>query len=73
MPLNCPVCQRPLDQPESGQPCEHCGARFHLVACCPQCHHPLEVLKACGAVNYFCQHGHGLVSKNAVAWQATGD
>ena len=27
---------------------------------------PLEVLKACGAVDYFCQHGHGLISKKRV-------
>lgn len=73
MSLNCPVCQQPLAQPESGQPCEHCGTRFHLVACCPQCHQPLDVLKACGAVNYFCQHGHGLISRKTIAWQALAD
>ena len=26
----------------------------------------MEVLKACGAVDYFCQHGHGLISKKRV-------
>ncbi|XNM86295.1 zinc-ribbon domain-containing protein [Escherichia coli] len=26
----------------------------------------VEVLKACGAVDYFCQHGHGLISKKRV-------
>ncbi|MGQ7157144.1 YfgJ family double zinc ribbon protein, partial [Escherichia coli] len=25
-----------------------------------------QVLKACGAVDYFCQHGHGLISKKRV-------
>ncbi|MBD4516896.1 hypothetical protein GUG76_17515, partial [Xanthomonas citri pv. citri] len=39
---------------------------FTLEARCPECHQPLEVLKACGAVDYFCQHGHGLISKKRV-------
>ncbi|MFP3107918.1 zinc-ribbon domain-containing protein, partial [Escherichia coli] len=30
------------------------------------CHQALQVLKACGAVDYFCQHGHGLISKKRV-------
>ncbi|MGI3453244.1 zinc-ribbon domain-containing protein, partial [Citrobacter arsenatis] len=31
-----------------------------------ECHQPLQVLKACGAVDYFCQNGHGLISKKRV-------
>ena len=37
-----------------------------LEARCPECHQPLQVLKACGAVDYFCQNGHGLISKKRV-------
>jgi hypothetical protein len=29
---------------------------------------PLDVLKACGAVDYFCQQGHGLISKKRVVF-----
>ncbi|MDM3143237.1 zinc ribbon domain-containing protein, partial [Citrobacter sp. Cf120] len=35
---------------------------------CPECHLPLQVLKACGAVDYFCQNGHGLISKKRVEY-----
>ncbi|WP_159188975.1 zinc ribbon domain-containing protein, partial [Klebsiella pneumoniae] len=43
-----------------------CERVFTLEARCPECHQPLEVLKACGAVDSFCQHGHGLISKKRV-------
>ncbi|WBM72743.1 zinc ribbon domain-containing protein [Buttiauxella sp. WJP83] len=46
--------------------CESCNQHFILEARCPDCHKPLEVLKACGAVDYFCQNGHGLISKKRV-------
>ncbi|WP_159338040.1 zinc ribbon domain-containing protein [Erwinia rhapontici] len=57
----CPHCQPPLTTTDSGVFCPHC--QHHFVACCPDCHLPLTVLKACGAVDYFCEHGHGLMSK----------
>lgn len=46
---------------------------FRLEACCPDCHKPLDVLKACGAVDYFCQNGHGMVSKKGVEFVAVAD
>lgn len=46
--------------------CATCDKDFTVCAICPECHQPLQVLKACGAVDYFCQHGHGLISKNAL-------
>jgi predicted amidophosphoribosyltransferase len=66
MELNCPVCDTPLTATDSGARCESCGQDFILQARCPDCHKPLEVLKACGAVDYFCQNGHGLISKKRV-------
>ena len=39
---------------------------------CPQCQHVLDQdngharCPSCGAVDYFCQHGHGLISKKRV-------
>lgn len=31
-----------------------------------------QVLKACGAVDYFCQNGHGLISKKRVEFVRAG-
>ncbi|BDH44941.1 hypothetical protein TUM12370_09850 [Salmonella enterica subsp. enterica serovar Choleraesuis] len=73
MELICPSCHQALAEPEEGKPCTHCGASYRLAACCPECRKPLEVLKACGAVDYFCQHGHGLVSKKSVLWLAVAE
>ena len=54
MSMTCPDCHAELE-PD-----------IPLEARCPECHQPLQVLKACGAVDYFCQNGHGLISKKRV-------
>ncbi|PSN07502.1 zinc ribbon domain-containing protein [Siccibacter turicensis] len=64
----CPECGNELVQTGNGAHCEHCQRDFTAQARCPDCHQPLEILKACGAVDYFCQHGHGLISKKRVEW-----
>jgi Protein of unknown function (DUF1407). len=69
MELNCPVCSHPLEQQGEYAHCSHCEQDFALQALCPECHKPLEVLKACGAVDYFCQNGHGLISKKRVEFK----
>ncbi len=66
MELNCPVCGKTLSSADSGAHCESCNMDFALEARCPDCHKPLQVLKACGAVDYFCQNGHGLISRKRV-------
>lgn len=66
MELHCPQCQHVLDQDNYHARCPSCGEIIEMKALCPDCHQPLQVLKACGAVDYFCQHGHGLISKNAL-------
>ncbi|MFK3661579.1 zinc ribbon domain-containing protein [Scandinavium sp. NPDC088450] len=66
MELTCPVCHGPLEQQGDKAHCAKCSQDFTLTALCPDCHKPLEVLKACGAVDYFCQNGHGLISKKRV-------
>lgn len=33
---------------------------------CPECHQEVELIAACGASNYFCNHCKKLVSKKAV-------
>nr|2JNE_A Chain A, Hypothetical protein yfgJ [Escherichia coli] len=66
MELHCPQCQHVLDQDNGHARCRSCGEFIEMKALCPDCHQPLQVLKACGAVDYFCQHGHGLISKKRV-------
>lgn len=70
MELACPICRAPLAVEDQNARCQHCTKEFALQARCPDCHKPLEVLKACGAVDYFCQNGHGLISKKRVEWAA---
>ncbi|WP_312625039.1 zinc ribbon domain-containing protein [Scandinavium sp.] len=69
MALNCPVCHGALEQQSGQGHCAYCQQDFALQALCPECHKPLEVLKACGAVDYFCQNGHGLISKKRVEFK----
>ncbi|QKJ88215.1 hypothetical protein PMPD1_3292 [Paramixta manurensis] len=64
----CPACKHELQLTEKGFHCAECGAQYAREARCPDCGQPLEVLKACGAVDYFCQHGHGLISKKRVVF-----
>ena len=66
MEFDCPVCHGQLAVLGSSAHCERCAKDYAVEARCPDCHQPLEVLKACGAVDYFCQHGHGLISKKRV-------
>ncbi len=55
----CPHCQQPLTYSEQRFDYPHCQYHFTALACCPDCQQPLQVLKACGAIDYFCTHGHG--------------
>ena len=66
MSMNCPECHAELEQQNGVSHCENCKKVIPLEARCPECHLPLQVLKACGAVDYFCQNGHGLISKKRV-------
>ena len=68
MSIICPDCHAELKPQNGAARCESCQKDFQLEARCPECHQPLEVLKACGAVDYFCQHGHGLISKKRVEY-----
>ena len=63
MTITCPDCHAELEPQHGAAHCARCNKDVALEARCPECHKPLEVLKACGAVDYFCQNGHGLISK----------
>lgn len=73
MSVNCPICQNELAPTATGVHCECCHQDFKLEARCPDCQQPLEVLKACGAVDYFCRNGHGLISKKRVEFIPIGE
>lgn len=66
MDEKCPVCQQPLQRQDNAFYCASCQGRFQQQALCPDCDKPLEVLIACGAVDYFCPHGDGMISKKRV-------
>ena len=66
MEFDCLVCHAQLAVQGNSARCERCAKEYVVEARCPDCHKPLEVLKACGAVDYFCQNGHGLISKKRV-------
>jgi len=66
MSLSCLVCQHSLSVKDDRYHCAICDRFFAMQAICPDCRQPLQVLKACGAVDYFCVNGHGLISKKRV-------
>ncbi len=63
--IHCPDCDHDsVTQIERGAlQCNSCGHQFREQAYCPDCDQQLEVLKACGAVDYFCNHCNTLISK----------
>lgn len=67
----CPACGAELDSRSSETSCTRCQARYRILALCPTCQQALERLRACGAVDYFCNHCNALVSKRAVRFEVT--
>lgn len=67
----CPVCHTAMDEVSGHFHCATCSSDYQPQAICPDCEKPLQLLKACGAVDYFCQHGHGLISKKRVKYEYT--
>jgi hypothetical protein len=69
MQLHCPNCQSELTRSgESMRHCEHCHSDFLLNISCPQCEQPLARLKACGAVNFWCNECNELKSKSKAVY-----
>ncbi|MCX8956772.1 zinc ribbon domain-containing protein [Erwinia psidii] len=64
----CPFCQHLLSTKDGHFHCADCDRAFGVQPVCPDCATPLQVLKACGAVDYFCTSGHGLISKKRVKY-----
>lgn len=68
MTIICPDCLTEMEPQNGMAHCESCDKDFQLDTRCPECNQPLQVFKACGAVDYFCQNGHGLISKKRVVF-----
>lgn len=62
----CPVCSQPMSWVSGHFHCDAGHGDYQQIALCPDCQQPLQELKACGAVDYFCQNGHGMISKKRV-------
>ena len=67
----CPTCQAGLDGRGAEARCDQCETDYRIRALCPTCRQELERLKACGAVDYFCNHCNSLISKRAVRFEVT--
>lgn len=65
MSMTCPDCHAELEPQNGVAHCENCRKDIPLEARC-RVSSATPVLKACGAVDYFCQNGHGLISKKRV-------
>lgn len=65
----CPKCHLELDWQLEGYFCQHCNTHFEKEAFCDICSQKLEKLKACGAVNYFCEQCNELKSKSKILVQ----
>ncbi|CAH0538834.1 zinc ribbon domain-containing protein [Vibrio marisflavi] len=61
----CPTCQSDL-QWDGQYFCSDCQQHYKKLVFCPECGNEVEKLKACGAVNYFCNTCNELKSKSKV-------
>ncbi|MEN4907008.1 zinc ribbon domain-containing protein [Rahnella bonaserana] len=64
----CPACGQPMSWVSGHFHCDTCDTDYQQTALCPDCQQPLQELKACGAVDYFCQNGHGMISKKRITF-----
>ncbi|HBV40980.1 MAG TPA: hypothetical protein DEF05_15175 [Erwinia sp.] len=69
MSEHCPICQQPLAMRDERLYCDGCQRDFAAKAICPDCDRPLQILKACGATDYFCPNGDGLISRTRVVFR----
>ena len=63
----CSHCHSALTGEPDDLHCPQCHGRYRNTAHCPECQAILQVLKACGAVDFFCQQ-HGMISSSRVKW-----
>ncbi|RCU48924.1 ubiquitin--protein ligase [Corallincola luteus] len=63
---HCPECHGLLQAENKQLHCPACQADYVEKVCCDVCGEQVETLKACGAVDYFCNHCNSLKSKSKV-------
>jgi len=69
MQLLCTDCQSELQRSgELKRYCLNCDSDFIVYVDCAECHQPLQRLKACGAVNYWCEQCNELKSKSTAVY-----
>lgn len=66
MEVQCPQCDQTMEWVNGHYHCAACNSDYQRLAHCPDCGQPLQELKACGAVDYLCQNGDGMISKKRV-------
>ncbi|MEL0629882.1 zinc ribbon domain-containing protein [Psychromonas aquatilis] len=65
MDLHCPHCDNKLERnAELTRFCPACHEHYDIKIDCDQCGGPLQRLKACGAVNLWCDSCNELKSKS---------
>ncbi len=52
MSITCPDCHAEIEPQNGVAHCENCHKDIALEARCPECHQPLQVLKACGVFDF---------------------
>lgn len=62
--LHCPACSGRLVADADHYRCEDCARLFEQQMSCDVCGDPIAPIKACGAVDYFCNRCNELKSKS---------
>ena len=69
MQLLCTDCQSELQRSgELKYHCVDCDSDFIVHVDCADCHQPLQRLKACGAVSFWCEQCNELKSKSTAVY-----
>ena len=69
MELQCPKCEHELVRSgELMRHCESCNSDFTIQIACNDCGEPVKRLKACGAVNLWCDNCNELKSKKTAIY-----
>ena len=70
MDLQCLKCDAELERSgELQRYCGSCGANFEIEISCNKCGDQLQRLKACGAVNFWCDKCNELKSKSTAVYE----
>jgi len=65
----CPQCQTTLERSgDSKRYCTSCDKNFVITIKCNKCGDALKRLKACGAVNFWCDQCNELKSKSSAIY-----